>query len=374
MQWRDGSNHMDVRLNGDITFTDDLTDVQSLSDGGELTIRDGSHLVPHTIEIRSSVGRLERRYYVAGLSRAWDADARRELASLIVQLVRRSGLGAESRTKSILAKKGVSGVLDEITLLESDFARRRYFVALIDNASLDSAGVQPVLAQVSQRMSSDYDRRVVLQRIVSRVRLDRRASAAFVQALDKMRSDYDRRVTLQSLFDAGGQLPAAEDLYEAIWQMRSNYDKRLVLSELIARNSLSIEHKQVVLRLARGIQSDYDRGQVLTAYAQKFGVEPQAREPFFQAAGAIQSAYERRRVLTEIAKKSAATAEVQRAAFDLISSMSSDHDRAETLLAFLGSQPMDASTRQAFVAATERIRSSYDQNRVLAALVRSERR
>jgi hypothetical protein len=372
IQWRDGSNHMDVRLNGDITFTDDLTDVQSLSDGGELTIRDG-YLVPHTIEIRSSGGRFERRYYVAGLSRPWNDDARRELASLIVRLVRRSGLGAESRTKSILAKRGVSGVMDEIALLESDYARRLYFVALVDNASLDSANAQAVLAQVSQRMTSDYDRRVVLQRIVSRVRLDQRGSAIFVQALDKMRSDYDRRVTLKSLFDSG-HLPAADDLYEAIWQMRSSYDKRVVLSDLMARDSLSIEHKQVVLRLARGIQSDYDRGQVLMAYAQKFGIEPQVREPFFQAAGAIQSAYDRRRVLTEIAKRGAATAEVQRSAFELIGSMSSDHDRAEALLAFLGSQPMDASTRQAFVAATERIHSSYDQNRVLAALVKSERR
>jgi hypothetical protein len=54
--------------------------------------------------------------------------------------------------------------------------------------------------------------------------------------------------------------------------------------------------------------------------------------------------------------------------------MSSDYDRAETLLAFVGSQPLDASARAAFVAAAEKIRSSHDQNRVLAALVRSERR
>ena len=35
---------------------------------------------------------------------------------------------------------------------------------------------------------------------------------------------------------------------------------------------------------------------------------------------------------------------------------------------------MDTATRQAFVAAAERIQSSHDQNRVLAALVKSERR
>ena len=157
MQWRDGSTHVDVRVNGTITFTDDLTDVQSLSDGGELTIRDWSHVVPHTIEIRSSGGRLTRTYYVSGVSSGWDDEARKALAEIVPGLVRRSGLGAEARVKSIAAKKGVPGVLEEIALLEGDYARRLYYVALIDNVSLDSSHAQAVLAQVSQRMSSDYD-------------------------------------------------------------------------------------------------------------------------------------------------------------------------------------------------------------------------
>ena len=54
--------------------------------------------------------------------------------------------------------------------------------------------------------------------------------------------------------------------------------------------------------------------------------------------------------------------------------MSSDYDRAEVLLAFVGAQGIDSANRQAFVSAAERLKSSHDQNRVLAALVRSERR
>ena len=60
--------------------------------------------------------------------------------------------------------------------------------------------------------------------------------------------------------------------------------------------------------------------------------------------------------------------------FVVVSMMSSDYDRAEVLLAFVGAQAIDSANRQAFVSAAERIRSSHDQNRVLAALVRSERR
>ena len=109
-------------------------------------------------------------------------------------------------------------------------------------------------------------------------------------------------------------------------------------------------------------------------YVEKFGVETPTVTPFFAAVNATKSPYDRRRVLMTVAKLSAVGRDVQLAAFDSIATMTSDHDRAETLLAFISSQPLDASTRQAFVAAAEQIKSSHDQNRVLAALVRSERR
>ena len=117
-----------MRGRGDITFKPDLTDVESLSDGGYLSIRTWSLFIPRTIEIRSEGGRLTHRYYVAGLSRPYDDEARRWLASeLSTTLVRRMGLGAESRTRQILAAGGVPAVLDEIRRLEADHVRGRYF-------------------------------------------------------------------------------------------------------------------------------------------------------------------------------------------------------------------------------------------------------
>ncbi len=58
MQWSENSRRVDVTLHGSIVFKDDLTDVQSLSDDGYLKLRDWSHLIPYTIEIRSAGGSL----------------------------------------------------------------------------------------------------------------------------------------------------------------------------------------------------------------------------------------------------------------------------------------------------------------------------
>ncbi len=80
--------------------------------------------------------------------RPWGAEAQRRLAEILPPLVRNSGAFAESRVKSILAKKGVAGVLDEIGLVTSDYARRVYYVALLDNVALDGASLATVLQQV----------------------------------------------------------------------------------------------------------------------------------------------------------------------------------------------------------------------------------
>jgi hypothetical protein len=374
MQWSDGVSRMDVTLSGTVAFTDDLTDVATLSDGGRFTIRTWSGIVPHTIEFRSQNGTITRTYYVAGVTRAWDDEARQRLAAELPTLVRRSGMGAQGRVKSILQKKGVRGVLDEIELVGGDYARRLYLVALVDAAPLDSLSVQPVLAVVGQRMTSDYDRRQVLEHVAKHVTLNKPASAAYLQAMSTMRSDYDRRQVLTTLFAGSAQLADGAALLAAIEGIRSSYDRREVLAELIGRGSLDPDMKQAILRAAGGIRSDYDRGQVLLAYVSKFGVETAAVTPFFAAVNASTSAYERRRVLMAVAKTSSLTRDVQRAAFESIATMSSDYDRAETLLAFVGTQPLDPSIREAFVAAAEKIGSSHDQNRVLAALVRAERR
>ena len=39
ISWSNGGHKLDVHLTGTVTFTDDLTDVQTLSDGGSLTLR-----------------------------------------------------------------------------------------------------------------------------------------------------------------------------------------------------------------------------------------------------------------------------------------------------------------------------------------------
>jgi hypothetical protein len=372
MSWSDGGRKLDVRLHGTVAFTDDLTDVQSMSDGGTLTLRDWTTMVPHTVKISSSNGTLTRAYFVAGMKRPWDAEAKTFLATQLPILIRQSGLGAESRVKSIFAKKGTSGVLDEIDLLGGDYARRLYMVALIDVARLDSTTVQPLLQRAGRLMRSDYDRRQVLEHVAATVALDQKGAAAYVRAMDSMTSDYDQRMALSALTTRHAAAVDGDTLLPALRHINSSYDKRMVLEDLLARGTMGTDAKRAVLTAVAGKCSDYDRRQVLTAYLARFGVEAAVREPFFEAVHSIASNYDRREVLTDLAKKGSSAREIQNAVFEAVAQMTSDYDRAEVLLAF--APGVDAGSRPAFVSAAERIKSSHDQNRVLAALVKAERR
>jgi len=336
----DGATRMDVTLHGAIAFNDDLTDVASLEDGGALTIRVWEGLVPRSIEITSSGGRISRAYFVGGLSRPWNDEAKQMLAQQLLMLVRRSGFGAEARVKSILSKKGVDGVLEEIKQVTGDYARRVYFTTLVDQAQLDPKAIARLLDQAGGSITSDYDRRIVLQKVASRVTLEEPATTAFVAVVDKMRSAYDRREALTTL---------------------------------LKKDGLSAETRNALLATTAGIPSDYDRRMVLVAYLDRNGVDNAVRRSFVAAVQAIHSDYDRRQVLTKLGE-GGASADAQQIAFDLVGSMNSDYDRAEVLLSYLHGHGVSAATRPAFVAAAERIRSTYDQNRVLAALVKAESR
>lgn len=376
MTWSRDGQRTEVKAHGEMTVSDDLADIQALSNGGYITIRDWSTAAARAVEIKSSGGTLTRTYYVGGVERPWNDDARAFLAAEIKHLVRRTGFGAEGRVKSILQKKGVSGVLDEVDLVEGDYVRRVYLELLLANAPFDHTTILPVLQRIKDRMSSDYDRRVLLTAIAAKTPLDDKMAAVYLPVVTSMRSDYDRRLVLSTVLARRPLSPGvAHAALEAAGSMHSAYDKREVLTSMMTSGpSLTAEEKGTLLTSVASVHSDYDSREVLVKFVQIYGVDDATRQPFFAAVDTIRSAYDRRMVLTELAKKRDIPSAVLGSAFESVAHMPSDYDRAEVLMAYVKTQMMDAKLREAFMSAADSIRSSSDQDRVLAALARAERR
>jgi beta-lactamase regulating signal transducer with metallopeptidase domain len=374
--WSNNGQRVDVKAHGEMTVADDLKDIETLSDGGYVTIRDWTGLLPRTVELKSTGGKITRTYFIGGVERPWNDEARAFLATEVAQLVHRTGFGAEGRVKSILQKKGVSGVLDEVDRAEGDYVRRLYLQLLLENAPFDHTTILPVLQRIKDKMASDYDRRVLLTQIATKTPLDDKMAAAYLPVVASMRSDYDRREVLNAVLARRPLSPGvAHAALEAAGSMHSAYDKREVLARMLTgAPPLTADEKSMLLGSVTSIHSDYDCREVLVKFVQTYGVDDTTRQPFLAAVDSIGGAYDRRMVLTELAKRRDLPHGVLQGAFDAVSRMRSDYDRAEVLMAFLRSQQIDASLRQAFMSAADSIHSSSDQDRVLAALARSERR
>jgi hypothetical protein len=330
--WSHDGHKTDVRIHGEVVLTDDDSDIKSLSPGGYVTITERTGLFNAvTFESRSVNGKIERTW--SGLD--GDAERRTWLADHLLALVRNSGFAAEARVARILKQAGPDGVLQEISRLTSDYVKRVYIQRLLVAAPLDDATLSRLIAQVGREMHSAYDIASVLSGLAPRLREDS-TRIAYLQAVRAVNSDYDRRRALSALMQAGALSPA-------------------VVTAL--------------LDAATAIRSDYDIAGVLTELLQSNDVTDASRQGFVAALDTIQSDYERRRVLTALADRATSTPAVLTVVYSSASRMRSDYDLASVLADCLRRHPLDPTLRPAFFAAFAGLKSDYERHRVLSLVL-----
>lgn len=115
MTWEHSDNHLKRRLEvrGKVEFTEDYADVKDVSEGGVVRIEE-----------------VTRAFFMNGQARELDAAARTWIAEMVLNAVRHGGIDAEKRVQTILSRRGVAGVLQEIEQINTDHARRRDLIRL----------------------------------------------------------------------------------------------------------------------------------------------------------------------------------------------------------------------------------------------------
>ena len=271
--WSGPNCSVDLRAEGEITFTRDFTDVQRIAEGGflELSERNGSSL--RRLELKPGAGgELLRTYSIDGTARAWDDAARAWLADFLTELDRQTGFAVEWRFPQIYEKGGSQGVLDEVSRLGSDYVKGIYLRRLFEAAQLDEATTRRAIEQAGREMSSDYELANVL-------------------------------ITLA---DRGAIVGASDEAYfAAVSSISSDFERARALKALIGGSKLGTEMLKAVMKSAGEMSSDYEKANVLIALARTYGIDEKLRPAYLEAANGISSDYEQRRVLSELAKRSA---------------------------------------------------------------------
>lgn len=336
----DNGHKRRFEMRGKAEFTDDYTDIKNVSEGGWVIIEERRDRESMRYEVRRGVdGQLKRSFFVNGSLRQLDESGKAWLAKFVLDAVRQGGIDADKRVRTILAQKGVSGVLAEINQISGDWAKRVYYEQLIKQANLEATVLRDVLRQVARDISSDYEQAQLLLGVAPLLT---------------------------------GKEAAIQPFFDAVATIGSDYEHSRVLKTVLKQSTPSRAMLVLVAGSTKSIASDYEKAGVLKGVAAVYLDDPTLRELFFQTVSSIDSDYERRGVLTALVKTKSQSEEVLRLLLDSAAGLSSDYEKATFLVEVSNVYTGDTRLRAAFLKAAESIKSEYERGRVLSTLLKNK--
>ncbi len=334
-QWSENGIGLELKIRGKVEFTDDYTDVVSISPGGSLRIKDERGGKTRRVEITpSDDGGLNRSYSVNGQTRPFDREAREYLARFLNEATQQAGLDAGPRARKILSRRGASGLLDETSKIHGDYVKRIYFQELIKSGSLDAQNARRMIDQVAREVTSDYEKAQTLIRLADSS-LDKSGwSAAYIEATRSISSDYERKRTLSALLRKGNL--SREELglaIKAASEITSDYEKAETLIKLSQGPNDKSDWSSDYMEAAGSISSDYEKARVLMTLLNKGNLSREELLLAVKSATGISSDYEKARVLIKVTNAASGDEAVRKAVMDAARAMSSDHERERVMRA-----------------------------------------
>ena len=301
---QDNGEKRRLEIRGKAEFSDDYTDITSVSEGGWVIIEEVHAGQSRRYEVRrDGAGQITRAFYLNGSARPLDESSKSWLAKFVLDAVRQGGFDAEKRVKTIMAQRGVSGVLAEIDLIQGDYAKRIYYTQLIKQANLNAAGLRDVLRQAARDISSDYEQAQLLTSIAPLLTGKDIAIQPFFDAVATIKSDYEHSRVLKSVLKEDAASSAVLVLIASSTKsISSDYERRGVLSALVKTRNQSEEVLRLLLDSATEMSSDYEKATLLMEVSNVYTGDARLKSAFLKAVETIKSDYERGRVLSAMLK------------------------------------------------------------------------
>jgi hypothetical protein len=261
---------MRVRIEGKAEFADDYRDFKNVSEGGRVTVEERRGSTRRMEITRGASGELQHAYYLNGVARPFDAEARAWLAGMLLLAVRQNAIDAGRRLRVILRERGLNGVLTEIASVSSDYIERLYYEAFLKGGMLDADSLQVVLRDMASRISSDYEKAQLLIATAEPLMEKDGALSALFHAIQTISSDYERRRVL-SVFVKKSNLraPVLSGILKAAETMSSDYEKATFLVEASDAYSRDARLRDAYLKIVDTIRSDHERSRVQSALLRK---------------------------------------------------------------------------------------------------------
>jgi hypothetical protein len=359
-----------IEAAGNIELAPDGSGVAELADGGYLDVTERRNGTDRRVRFEDDDGAIGRQFWTGGDEQPWDADANRFVAEIMPVVLRETGISARERVAWLLENRGDAGLVDEIDLIESDFAQQLFTVEYAESATIPDALLQRLATIAENHMGSDFSLRVTLTRLYETQRPTGANLAALLGAATTIGSDFEARQLLDVVNGALDTPEAVTAFFRVTDSIGSDFELRQALTPIVTRRDVADDVvEQAIATAGREIGSDFELRVVLSEVAARVGSSDTLSQAYVTAVDNIGSDFEHKEALLALANG----AELSPAGWRLLlmsaaQGIGGDFECASLLAAVAPRLPKDDDVVAAYRAALDSIGSEFEGQRAAAAL------
>lgn len=359
-----------IRAEGDVDLATDGSGVTALDDGGYLDIRATRGGNQRRVRFMGENGDVVRQFWVGGNEQPWGPEADRFVTEVMPVLQRETAIDAAERVAWLLENRGSDGLLDEIALIQSDFAQRVYTVQYAETATIAPADFARLTTLAENNMGSDFELRTTLIALHHAQTPTGESVTALLGAGRSLGSDFEARVLLQVVGDGMPNTPEATRAYlDLAATIGSDFELRNALLPLVSSDELGDEVAAAAIDLATNeIGSDFELRVLLGFAAGRIGQSDALARSYTTAVAQIGSDFEHRQALMTLASNAELTPAGWKMLLESAQGIDGDFECAMLLMSVASELPQDADVIAAYRTTLATVGSDFERQRAAAAL------
>ncbi|MFY0591730.1 hypothetical protein [Roseivirga sp.] len=255
---KSGSQSLNVEYEGDIEFTEDDKSIKSISKRGYIFFRKTSFGKRKEILAEpNSDGTISYEYRVGRRVQEWGKEAEEFLADVLIQVIRTTAIGAESRVDRFYKKGGLDGVLDEVSEIRNDHISHVYLKLLLGNYDLNDKELEKVAAFVPRALDNDHYISEVFKDHSEKFLKTEKSTEAFLAATSRMKNDHYVSMILKEAMREDLSEKATIRVLQAADKMGNDHYKVNVYKDLLDRRDLNDNLINEIVKSAADINNDH---------------------------------------------------------------------------------------------------------------------
>lgn len=328
---------LEVQASGEVELTPDDREIKSISPNGYVIIRERNWLTYRALRLKAGTdGKIEKEYTIQGRDYPFDADAQVWLSGILPELVRETGLGAQTRIKRILEQNGVPAAIREIRWVYSNYAKKIYFEAILNHPELGSDDLQNAVETVAKEISSSSKLGDLLISTAGRFPEDSVLTETLIRAVKEISSSSKQSDVLMHIAQARNlNDPSALVMAQTIKSIASSSAQASALEVLAERSSSGDEVVEAYVGAVKTMSSSSAQGRALKALIRKKGMSDQAFIKILKSIEYISSSSVQGDVMEDIAYACSDHDPVLSAYLKAVSSISSSTTQGRAVMAML---------------------------------------